>query len=308
MKITVPSFSKINWTLEILGKRCDGFHELLTVLQTLDFGDRISFEVECRDITLKTQGREISCGPDNLVHKAARLVKERAEIDRGAQITLTKRTPIGAGLGGGSSNAAITLLALNRLWDCRLTETDLLKLAIRLGSDVPFFLTGGTALGLGRGEQISVLPDLKREFAVLVYYPLFPVSAAEAYAAVRDLPDKLTRPDLDTTIRRFHEVLETGNWSTLRNDLERPIFSRYPVLARVKQDLIEAGCEFGMLSGSGSALFGISSANRLESAKEKLAESGDADIILCHTISRKKYADSLNRAGLQAILPNGLKE
>jgi len=302
VRITVPSFSKINWTLEILGKRSDGFHELLTVLQTLDFGDQLTFDTDCLDITLRTEGRKVPCGQDNLVLKAARLITECAGINRGVQITLTKRIPVGAGLGGGSSNAAVTLLALNQLWDCGLTNEDLLKLAAGLGSDVPFFFSGGTCLGRGRGEQISALPDMKREFAVLVFYPRFQVSTAEAYAAVRDLPDKLTRPDLDTTIRRFHEVLETGNWSALRNDLERPIFSRYPVLARIKRDLVAAGCEFGMLSGSGSALFGISSASRLEMAGEKLAESGDADIIMCHTISRKGYADSLNRAGLREEL------
>lgn len=301
LRITIPSFSKTNWSLEILGKRSDGFHELLTVLQTLDFGDEISLETPSEGITLVTEGREVTGGADNLVFKAACLLKERIGTNQGVHVKLTKRIPVGAGLGGGSSNAAMTLVALNQLWDCRLTRRKLLELAAKLGSDVPFFLTGGTGLGWGRGEEVSPLPDLPEEFSVLIYYPRFQVSAADAYAGLRDLPGKLTRPDLDTTIRRFREALEAGNWSAMGNDLEDPVFSFYPMLAEKKRKIL-AECEFGMLSGSGSALVGISAADSLEEARKRLGEAADADIILCRTLSRKEYFDSLKEAGIHTEL------
>jgi len=302
VRVTVPSFAKTNLSLEILGRRSDGFHELLTVLQTLDYSDELSFEVPADEIALSIAGRDVASGRDNLIWAAAHLIKERCHIDQGVQIGLKKHIPVGAGLGGGSSNAAVTLIALNQLWNCELTRSDLVQLASQLGSDVPFFLTGGTGLGWGRGEQICSLPEMAREFSMLVYYPRFQVSAAEAYSELGDLPVQLTRPDLNTTIRRFREVLEAGDWSILRNDLEEAVFSRYPLLAARKRALLAAGCEFGMLSGSGSALIGISTAGSLEHAKEHLQESGDADIILCGTLSRQEYLDRLRKAGVRTDL------
>ena len=302
MRITVPSFAKTNWSLQVLGRRSDGYHELLTVLQSLDFSDTISFEIPRDKTVLEVEGRKLTSGPDNLVLIAASLLKKCTKVEEGVRIRLSKNIPIGAGLGGGSSNAALTLLALNQLWGCGLSRRELLELASELGSDVSFFMTGGTALAWGRGEQVAPLPELSRELSVLVYYPRFEVSAANSYSGLQDLPDKLTRPDLNTTIRRFHEVLEARNWSILRNELEGPVFSRYPLLARKKRELIDAGCEFGMLSGSGSALFGVSSGGSLEAAKERLAESGDADVILCKTLSRKGYVERLQRAGILADL------
>ncbi|MGW8182052.1 MAG: 4-(cytidine 5'-diphospho)-2-C-methyl-D-erythritol kinase, partial [bacterium] len=212
-------------SLEILGRRSDGFHELITVLQTLDYSDELSFEIPSDEINLSIAGRDVARGKDNLICAAALLIKEQCRVDQGVRISLKKHIPVGAGLGGGSSNAAVTLIALNQLWNCQLTRSDLVQLASRLGSDVPFFLNGGTGLGWGRGEQICSLPEMAREFSVLVYYPRFQVSAAEAYSKIGDLSDRLTRPDLDTTIRRFHEVLEAGDWSILRNDLEEAVFS-----------------------------------------------------------------------------------
>jgi 4-diphosphocytidyl-2-C-methyl-D-erythritol kinase len=298
VKLTVPSFAKTNWTLEIVGKRSDGFHELLTLLQTLDLSDEITFEVPCDEVVLVTVGREVPSGQENLIHAAASLLKKRAKFKRGVHISLNKRIPVGAGLGGGSSNAAISLLVLNQLWNCELSREELLQLASELGSDVPFFLTGGTGLGWGRGERIASVPDLSKEFAVVVLYPRFQVSAAEAYAGLRAQPCKLTRPNLDTTIRRFHEILEAGNWSIFRNDLEESVFSRYPLLAEKKRELLTAGCEHGMLSGSGSALVGFSSTGSLRVINEKLVGLADAEVILCRTLSRRDYAACLKEAGL----------
>jgi len=302
VRITVPSFSKTNWLLQILGRRSDGYHELLTVLQTLDYSDDLVFEVPHSEIQLSTEGREVAGGEENLVQIAARLLKRECGTAQGVRITLTKRIPVGAGLGGGSSNAAMALLVLNQLWSCGLTKNRLLQLARRLGSDVPFFLTGGTAIGWGRGEQITPLADLSREFWILVYYPRFQISTAEAYSRVRNLPGKLTRPPLGTTIRRFQKALDAGSWSVLRNDLEGPVFLHCPLLAQKKRELLSAGCEFGMLSGSGSALIGVSSSGSLERVEDRLRECGNADVFVCRTLSRKRYFDSLKRAGVHTDL------
>ena len=302
MRITVPSFAKINWTLEVLGKRTDGFHELLTVLQSISLADQISFEPASGGVCLTTEGRPVSQGPDNLVHKAARLLQAAAETRGGIRVHLKKNVPVGGGLGGGSSNAAVTLLTLNELWGCNLPRKELMRMGAELGSDVPFFLEGGTALCSGRGEKVKPLPDLRREFSILIVYPRFEVSTAEAYGSLDSSPyaevDLLTRPDLNTTIRRFCEVLEAGEWSALKNDLEGPIFSRHPVLARMKRDLLGVGCEFGMLSGSGSALFAVSSENTLVRGRDLLSETGAVDAVLCQALSREKYVGQLGKAGL----------
>ena len=156
--MVIHCYAKINLTLEILGKRADGFHEVRTVMQTVGLADRLEVSAAadlsftCSDPALAT--------PDNLVYRAARLLQAEYAVRTGAALRLEKRIPVAAGLGGGSSDAAATIVALNRLWNLQLSLTEQRRLAARLGSDVPFILTGGTALATGRGERITPLPPL----------------------------------------------------------------------------------------------------------------------------------------------------
>ena len=164
--ITVRAHAKINLTLEVLGRRDDGYHDIASILQTVSLHDTLTFE-EADDITLDCDGRELVT-PHNLVLRAANLLREAAGVSSGAAIALIKRIPIAAGLGGGSSDAAATLLALNRLWGLELTREDLLPLAAGIGSDIPFFLYGGTGRVFGRGERVQPLPSADLEWAVVL--------------------------------------------------------------------------------------------------------------------------------------------
>ena len=164
--ITMRAYAKINLTLEVLGRRGDGYHDIASILQTVSLHDTLTFE-EADDITLDCDRRELVT-PHNLVLRAANLLRDTAGVSRGTEINLSKKIPVAAGLGGGSSDAAATLLALNRLWGLELTREDLLPLAARIGSDVPFFLYGGTGRVFGRGERVQPLPSADLEWAVVL--------------------------------------------------------------------------------------------------------------------------------------------
>jgi len=161
MSLTLPSYAKINWTLEILGKRPDGYHELRTFLQTIDIADDLVFTPIDRGIEVICDHPDVPCGETNLAYRAAKSLSDFAKIDRGARIAINKRIPTAAGLGGGSSNAAVTLLALRKLWNIDLTPRDLMRLGSELGADVPFFFIGVTCLGIGRGDEVYPIKDLK---------------------------------------------------------------------------------------------------------------------------------------------------
>lgn len=165
--LTIKTPAKVNLTLEVWGRRADGYHEVSSVMQTVNLFDSITFAIS-EEVWLETDQAELD-NRDNLVYKAADLLKERTGFAKGARISLRKGIPVAAGLGGGSSDAAAALLGLNRLWCLQLAEEDLGKLAAQLGSDVPFFLSGGTALAEGRGEQITTLPTPPTSWLVLSY-------------------------------------------------------------------------------------------------------------------------------------------
>lgn len=164
--ITVRAHAKINLTLEVLGRRDDGYHDIASILQTVSLHDILTFE-EADNITLECDRPELVT-PDNLVLRAAHLLRDNVGVSTGAAIGLRKKIPVAAGLGGGSSDAAATLLALNRLWGTELTREDLLPIAASIGSDVPFFLYGGTGRVFGRGERVQPLPPADLEWAVVL--------------------------------------------------------------------------------------------------------------------------------------------
>ncbi len=187
--IIVPAYAKINLGLEILGKRTDGYHDLVTILQTIDLADQLTC-VEAVEVTLESNDPALAEDPKNLVLRAALLLREAAGVERGASIRLEKNIPIAAGLGGGSSDAAATLRALNRLWGLGMNASELIALAGQLGADVSFFLRGGTQLATGLGDELEPLPTLAG-FVVVVALP-------------SPYPDKT---------RRLYGALRSGDWS-----------------------------------------------------------------------------------------------
>src|SRR6185436_9966400 len=190
MKLTLPSFAKINWTLEILGKRPDGYHEVRTLLQTVSAADEMTFELTEQGISVLCDHPDVPCDETNLAYRAAKSLRDFTGLDKGVRIHIAKRLPVAAGLGGGSGNGAVTLIALQRLWDVQIEPRDLFKLAAKLGADAPFFLIGGTCLGVGRGDEVYPLADINEEFLLLVN-PGISVPTRDAYA---ELPPELTKP------------------------------------------------------------------------------------------------------------------
>jgi 4-diphosphocytidyl-2-C-methyl-D-erythritol kinase len=252
--LVVDAPAKLNLGLQVLGRRDDGFHELLTVFQEIDLVDRLSLS-PAAEISLQVRGLPAPAGGGNLVVQAARLLAEELGGARGAHMVLDKRIPAGAGLGGGSSDAASALLGLHRLWGGALGPEDLRRLAMRLGSDVPYFLVGGTALGMGRGEAVCPLPDLP-SLAVCVVCPEQGLSTPEVYRR-GDFPLTVLRKY--NIINRFAQYVLSGEGldELVRNDLQHAAAGLLPAIEEWCAKLRQEGALAAALTGSGSAVYGL---------------------------------------------------
>jgi 4-diphosphocytidyl-2-C-methyl-D-erythritol kinase len=297
----LEAFSKLNLGLRILRKRDDGYHELRTVFQTISLADRIGVAYTPASRTVITIDGTPDI-PDNLVEKAARLVLHEAGITAEVHFDLKKRIPAGAGLGGGSTDAAAVLLALPVLAGCVIPEPRLFELAAELGSDVPFFLHGGTALGIGRGEELYPLPDLAQKNLLLVA-PSVHSSTAEAY---RDLSATLTSNSLQNKLFSFQQQVWRGSKQDTANDFEEVVFARHPELRQLKDRLQLAGAKPAAMTGSGSALFAIfEDPGALAQARESL--HGESTFALSF-LSRTRYRSAWRRALAPHIRKSNSKE
>ena len=254
-RISLKAPAKINLFLEILGKRDDGYHEIETVMQEIDLVDNLQFEEIQEDVKLKCNDKNIPSDENNLVCKAANLILNECGIRKGVLISLEKNIPVGAGLGGGSSDAAATLKALNLLWKIGLNDAELMEFAAKLGSDIPFFIKGKTALCSGRGEKITPI-EVKSEMNYLVIFPHINISTATIY---RNLKIDLTKKIIDVSF--FLDALKHRKLADisklLYNRLEEVIFATYPDLLDVKSALDHFDFCGLSVSGSGSAFFGL---------------------------------------------------
>ena len=256
MKIKFKTPAKINLGLHIHGKREDGFHELETIFQMVSLYDDVELELLSSGIKLECDTPGVPTDDTNLVCKAALLLRQSYQVEgKGVSIRLKKKIPFGAGLGGGSGNAAGVLMGLNRLWDLNIEREKLLALAAELGSDVPFFLTSPCALGMGRGEKLKALKPCAK-FQVLLVFPGFPVATSWVY---QNLKLKLTKRENNISILRKNLSLSdiTSLGSRLYNDLEPVVIQRFPEVQVVKDELRAWGALGVLLSGSGSTVFGI---------------------------------------------------
>jgi 4-diphosphocytidyl-2-C-methyl-D-erythritol kinase len=297
--LKLPSFAKINWTLRIFGKRPDGYHEVATILQSISLRDELTFELrENCEISLTCDDPSIAVDDSNLIVKAARALQEN---DRGVNISLAKRIPAKGGLGGGSSNAAITLLALNHLWQRDLKTADLLRIAARLGADVPFFLIGGAAEGRGIGTELWPVADGPQQHLIVIT-PNATVSTGDAYAALNR--GSLTTSDSASILSSSLERPVTGDrgqWS-LQNDFEVAIFEIEPEIKRAKMSLLDAGARGALLAGSGSSVFGIfdDEAAR-DRALVRLRTEAGWRIFSCQTLSRPEYLRAMGPSGFPLL-------
>ena len=254
--ISFKTPAKVNFGLHILGKREDGFHELETLFQMVNWCDEIKIECLSRGLELVCNQPDIPTDKGNLVIKAAHILQTRYPGRcKGARIHLNKNIPHGAGLGGGSGNAAGVLLGLNFLWGLKLKREDLISVASELGSDVPFFLFSPCAIGRGRGEILEPVKNSIR-FYVLMVYPGFAVPTASVYG---NLKLKLTKRENNISILKNFllqsEFAQLG--ATWSNDLELFVFKEYPGLSGIKKEMLALGAKGALLSGSGSTVFGI---------------------------------------------------
>jgi 4-diphosphocytidyl-2-C-methyl-D-erythritol kinase len=252
--LRIRSFAKVNLALSVLGRRTDGYHDIQTVLQSISLCDELEFRLS-EKLELHCDGLADIPEKHNLIWKAASALTSAIPGKHGASITLYKRIPLGAGLGGGSSNAAAAITGLSRLWNIRLPEPELHSIAATLGSDVPFFLSGGTALGTGRGEKVSSLQDFPPCYLTVIF-PGIHVSTAEAY---RSLNLGLTSSREDLRIQRLCDQAQKGErvLTEIFNDFEASILPAYPAIGEAKSFLLNRGATAAMLSGSGSSVFGF---------------------------------------------------
>jgi len=287
--VSLPSFAKINLDLRILGTRADGYHDLKTVFQSLALFDTVTVTARRGPLAVICDEPDIPTDRRNLVWKAAsllhRTVTGKSSAPSGVAIELRKRVPPEAGLGGGSSNAAMTMLALNKLWKLDLDLATLTRIGAMLGADVPYFMHGGTALGLGRGDDIYPLADMP-PVHVVILRPGFGVATADAYGWF----DNETRRAIKEPAPR---PLPPGwpAWSaTLRNDLEIPVIRHQPTIGRIRQSLLDAGATFAAMSGSGSAVFGLF--ERKDAARRTANDLARPGWLSLHTrtLDRREYS------------------
>ena len=252
--LLIRPHAKVNLGLRILGRRPDGYHDLETRFQTIDLCDELELRENLRTLRVRVEGAELPADDGNLVVRAAQRLRAARPGLPGASILLRKRIPIAAGLGGGSSNAAATLMGLSHLWNLRLPEEELRNLAGSLGADVPFFLVGGCARGSGRGDVITPLDDLPDCRLALV----LPGFASSTEAAFREWDGRAWAPDR-APAGQLEAAFRDGDLSggSLHNDFEPLLFERYPVLAGHRDRLLRLGATSAALSGSGPALFGL---------------------------------------------------
>jgi 4-diphosphocytidyl-2-C-methyl-D-erythritol kinase len=261
--LVLKSPAKINLGLYLLKKRMDGYHDILTLFQAIDLYDTIRFtRTRSSDLILHAEGFPIPSDKENLIWKAYDLFNKNLHLEGGLEVNVEKRIPTGAGLGGGSSNAASTLTALNVMFEKNLSSKQLEKMAEEIGSDVPFFIQGGTAIGEGRGEILTPV-ELEADYSILLICPDVSVSTAWAYSQARIV---LTR-ELKMAI--FESLFQNRDLRSLRaslkNELEDVVFQRHPLLKLFKENLYKWDAFYASMSGSGSSVFGLF--NRQEQAE-----------------------------------------
>jgi len=285
--VAVPAYAKVNLTLSVLGKRPDGYHDLASVMQTVSLRDTLRLSAT-RDgvIACETDVPALNA-PDNLAVRAAEALRaEAGDAALGVRMELRKGVPIQGGMGGGSSDAGCALLALNRLWGTGLTVSRLLRVAARLGSDVPFFISGGTARIAGRGEIVVPLPDPDPVWLVLARPPVG-ISTAAVFG--RLAPGDYGAPGETDAIERTLLAGAPLPFERLANTLEPVVFAAYPEVRAARDALLAAGAPLVRMSGSGPTLFApFRERDKASTVFERAREQG-VETWLCRTVGRAEY-------------------
>ena len=286
--VRLPAFAKINLHLQVLGRRPDGYHELRTIFQTLSLRDTLELSLSRQPgITLEVSDPNLPAGPENLVYRAIETIGGEIGFKGGIHAILEKRIPVARGLGGGSSDAAAALIGMLKLTGAKVPLKRLAEIAARLGADVPFFLFGGRALAVNRGDEIYPLTDVARRIVVVVSPRDIGVSTKDAY---QWLSAELTKRQEAPNIWGFCALC----WSRpgkVSNDFEGPVFGRHPRLGEIRDGLLKRGAAEAALAGSGSAVFGIF--RNPAQARRAAREFPEDSVFVVETLSREAYGRAL---------------
>jgi 4-diphosphocytidyl-2-C-methyl-D-erythritol kinase len=289
--VRIPACAKVNLQLHIVGRRADGYHELRTVFQTIGLHDTLTVErTRTPAVRLECDHPALATGRENLVWRALAAMRRELRQRDGFHASLNKLIPVGRGLGGGSADAAAALLAAQRLTGWQVPQARLREIAAELGADVPFFLLGGRALGVGRGDEIYPLADMPR-YSVLVVSPRgMAVNTREAYGWLRARRG-LTNAAVPRKISSFCALCWSSQAGPLVNDFEPAVFARHPRLRQLKRRLLQTGALDASLAGSGSAVYGI---YQHPAKARRAAESFPREqTFVVETLSRGEYRQAV---------------
>ncbi len=273
-EISLKALAKINLGLDVLGKREDGYHEVRMVMQTIHLYDRVEIKkTRSPHIHVETNLYYLPVNEDNLVYRAAKLMKDEFQIKEGVRIVLQKFIPVAAGLAGGSSDAAAVLVGMNRIFNLGLKQSKLMELGLKIGADVPFCIMRGTALAEGIGEKLTALPPMPK-CPVLIAKPAISVSTKAVYEGLK-LYDGMEHPDIDGVMEGIQQKDLKGVASHMGNILETVTIPMYPVIDDIKKLMMENGALNAMMSGSGPTVFGLfPNEKEIRRAYEALKQSG----------------------------------
>lgn len=282
-ELKIKAYAKINLTLDVLGKRADGYHELETIMQTIDLADVLTFKEISQGIKIVSTSPEIPTDERNLAYQAARMIMEKGKVSKGIQITLKKNIPVAAGLAGGSTDAAATLTGLNNFWGLDIPKEELWEMAAKLGSDVAFCLQGGTCLAKGRGEILEPLLPPPPLCLVLLNPPIA-VSTAKVYQGLR-LDQINARPDNSVMIRALQRGSLKEIAENLVNVLETVTLKMHPALIEIKEQMKSLGASGVLMSGSGPTIFALTSTREEAEAIAGEMKKNWQEVVVTTTIS-----------------------
>lgn len=289
----IPSFAKINLILKIISKYQDGYHQIFTIFQSIELFDLIDFEITgyknniCK---IENLGFEIPLNEENTIIKAINLIKEYSGRKFSAYVRIYKKIPPSSGLGGGSSNAAVILYALNKILNLKLSKENLANLGKKIGADVPYFLYGGTAIGINRGDDIYLCKDIETE-NILLAVPKIRLSTFEIYKKYNELLEKQELDNYPIRDYSLSEIIEIG-----ANDLEKVVLKENATVKKIKEVMKQNGAEVSLMSGSGSAVYGIFRNKEDINRTLSSLQNYEADYYLVRAINRKEYWKKIDKA------------
>ncbi|MBS4535142.1 4-(cytidine 5'-diphospho)-2-C-methyl-D-erythritol kinase [Clostridium sp. D2Q-14] len=251
----LEAYAKINLSLDVLRKREDGYHEVNMIMNQIDLKDEVTLTEIKSSIRIECTNPKVPTDSSNLVHKAYSIITDKFNIKRGVKIKINKKIPMAAGLAGGSSDCAQTIIGLNKLWDLNLNQIELMDIGAKIGADIPYCIMGGTALAEGIGDKLTQISDFSDKY-ILIVKPNIDVSTSDVYKNL-NLNDVKNHPDTESMIRAIHDdnIYKVAN--NMINVLEVVTMKKYPIIEDIKKKMIDKGALGSLMSGSGPTVFGI---------------------------------------------------